>query len=38
MKAPLCRLCGTAHWSNQPHDLKAAPKPELQKPRKEKTK
>ena len=23
MKAPLCRLCKTRHWSTEPHDLGA---------------
>ena len=25
MKAPKCRLCETAHWSNQPHVFAGVP-------------
>lgn len=24
MEAPLCRFCGTRHWSREPHDLPSA--------------
>lgn len=37
--APMCKICGTAHWSQQPHDRaglksagKAKPAPKTQPP------